>query len=120
MQPMLNIPLQRNGNVSGKLSVDYQENKSVDGALSLAGINIVFVNDKGAIRSVKTGEQGNYSISLPLGNYKVYPENRTLPLNTSFDSAPQSIAVVSEQNKQVGEIILKVKEKKVEIKRFKN
>lgn len=116
----LNIPLQRNGNVSGKLSVDYQENKSVDGALSLAGINIVFVNDKGAIRSVKTGEQGNYSISLPLGNYKVYPENRTLPLNTSFDSAPQSIAVVSEQNKQVGEIILKVKEKKVEIKRFKN
>lgn len=116
----LTIPLQRNGNVSGNVSVDYQENKSVDGALSLAGINIVFVNDKGMIRAVKTGDQGNYSISLPLGNYKVYPENRTLPLNTSFDSAPQSIAVMSEQNTQVGEIVLKVKEKKIEIKRFKN
>ena len=116
----LSIPLQRNGNVAGLVNVLFEENKSVETVISLAGINVSFVNDKGIVRSVKTGENGDYSINLPLGNYKVYPESSNLPLNTAYVSPPKSITVSNGQTIKVETITLKVKERKVEIKRFKN
>jgi hypothetical protein len=117
---ILAIPLQRNGNVAGMVNVLYEENKSVETVISLAEINVSFVNDKGIIRSVKTGEKGDYSINLPLGNYKVYPESKNLPLNTAYVLPPKSITVSNGQTTKVETITLKVKERKVEIKRFKN
>lgn len=116
----LSIPLHRSGNVTGSWKVIYDKHKSVDGLISLAGMAMNFQDDKGKIRVVRTDPTGSFSIYLPVGKYKLLPDQSQLPQNTIYGGMAVEVSVTPEGNTVVPVMLLNVKEKKVEIKRFKS
>lgn len=114
------IPMEKSGNVTGKISINFNELKSRQIDASLAGFNILAKNKDGKIGAVRTGEDGSYSIYLPEGNYEVYPDTTQFPSHIYFDGAHLQVLVKSGVNTIIPIISLTVKEKKIEIKHFKN
>ncbi|UKT62970.1 hypothetical protein [Pedobacter mucosus] len=114
------IALEKSGNVTGKIAINYNELKSLQVDPSLSGFTILVKNKEGKISAVKTGEDGNYSIYLPEGNYEVYPDVTQFPAHIYFDGPHLEVVVKSANNTIIPTINLKVKEKRIEIKRFKN
>lgn len=116
----INVPMQKSGNVTGRIAINFNETRSLQIDPSLAGINILIKGKDGMIRAVKTGEDGDYSVYLPEGDYQAYPDVMHLPEHVYFDGEPTLFTVKSAIATIIPTITLKVKEKKIEIKRFKN
>lgn len=116
----ISIAMQKSGNAVGKISITLDEQKSLAVNTSLAGITLLVRSSDGTVRTVKTGEAGQYSIYLPEGEYQIYPDNTLLPENVYYDGKNATVAVFAGVETNIPTLILKVREKKVEIKRFKN
>jgi len=116
----LQVAMQKSGNVSGKISIIYDENRSQEITQTLSGFNIFLKAKDGAVRNVKTGAEGEYSIYLPEGTYQVFPDLAHLPEHIYFDGAYPEITVKAGIGITIPTLTFKVKEKKIEIKRYKN
>jgi len=116
----INVPMQKSGNVTGRIVINFNENKSLQFNPSLAGISLLIKGKDGMIRAVKTGEDGDYSVYLPEGTYQAYPDVMRLPEHIYFDGEPVQITVKSATATTVTNITLKVREKKIEVKHFKS
>lgn len=116
----INIAMQKSGNAVGKIAIDFDNQKSLQTNASLSGITLLVQGSNGSFQSVKTGEAGQYSLHLPEGNYQIYPDNTQLPENVYYDGKNAEISVTAGTETTIPTLILKVREKKIEIKRFKN
>jgi hypothetical protein len=114
------LAMQKSGNAVGKIAISIDEQKSLQTNASLSGITLLVRSSDGTVRTVKTGEGGQYSLYLPEGTYQIYPDNTQLPENIYYEGANAEVAVVAGNESLIPTLTLKVRQKKVEIKRFKN
>jgi hypothetical protein len=115
----LQIPLRQTGTVSGKISYEFDELLSYSTLKELAGQTITAINEEGKTFEGKTDDNGQFMLYLPTGKYTM-----------TVSSASSQIAVIPVGNNhqplvvKPGEIIngadfiLKVKQRKIEIKKF--
>lgn len=114
----MDIALQKVGFVKGAIKIDFDANLSVEANLNLDGYRVIAENKEGGIFETKTTETGGFSFNLPKGTYIFYIDTESIPTNISIDSNQQSGTVEVEQTILLDSFILKVKERKVEVKRF--
>ncbi|QBQ40079.1 hypothetical protein [Sphingobacterium psychroaquaticum] len=114
----VDIALQKVGFVKGAIKIDFDANLSVEANLNLDGYRVIAENKEGGIFETKTTETGGFSFNLPKGTYIFYIDTESIPTNISIDSNQQSGTVEVEQTILLDSFILKVKERKVEVKRF--
>jgi hypothetical protein len=115
----LQIPLRQTGTVTGKIAYEFDELLSYSTLKELAGQTIAATNEEGKIFEAKTDDNGQFMLYLPTGKYTM-----------TVSSASSQIQIIPVGNNhqplevKPGEIIngtdftLKVKQRKIEIKKF--
>ncbi len=78
---------------------------------------MVFQNNNFKTFVFYTNERGEYSVNLPIGHYKVFIDSNGLQKNVYVEDS-QVIDVAEGKTTVLDNFILKVKERKVEVKRF--
>ncbi|WP_260258688.1 hypothetical protein [Elizabethkingia miricola] len=113
----LTIPLQKTSMVKGK--VQYQETTKTQYEVIevLSGLPVVFQNNQFKNFVFYTNERGEYSAYLPVGHYKVFIDGNALQKNV-YVEANQTADIAEGNTSELKPFILKVKERKVEVKRF--
>jgi hypothetical protein len=115
----LQIPLRLTGTVSGKITYEFNEILSLSSSKELAGQTITAVNQEGKSFEAKTDDNGQYMLYLPTGKYTL----------TVSSAASQIEVILTGKNKHPMEVssgqiltsidfTLKVKQRKVDIKKF--
>ena len=84
----------------------------------LAGIPIIFKNKLNKTFKFYTNATGEYTAYLPLGNYEIFINNSILPQYVYIDDNLQRTTAEEGVAKVLNPFILKVKEKKVQVKKF--
>lgn len=111
------VPLQKTSTVKGKLQYQETTRTQYEVAEELAGIPVVFQNNNFKTFVFYTNERGEYSVNLPIGHYKVFIDSNGLQKNVYVEDS-QVIDVAEGKTTVLDNFILKVKERKVEVKRF--
>ncbi|MDE5448642.1 carboxypeptidase-like regulatory domain-containing protein, partial [Elizabethkingia meningoseptica] len=111
------VPLQKTSTVKGKLQYQETTKTQYEVAEELAGIPVVFQNNNFKTFVFYTNERGEYSVNLPIGHYKVFIDSNGLQKNVYVEDS-QVIDVAEGKTTVLDNFILKVKERKVEVKRF--
>jgi hypothetical protein len=84
----------------------------------MAGIPVIFKNAFGKNFTFYTNATGEYIAYLPLGTYTVSVETTVLQKNVYIDDNLQTASAVEGTTSTLENFLLKVKEKKVEVKKF--
>lgn len=116
----LNIPMQLTGVVRGKIKFDNPTKLSYQVSSNLYGFQLSFTNEKGKIYSVKTNDRGEYTAFLPVGNYIINIDQDSLPQHVYVETYQNKITIQQEKNIELQVILLKIKNREVNIKRFGN
>ncbi|MBW3517587.1 hypothetical protein [Flavobacterium sp. NKUCC04_CG] len=112
------IPLQETGNLRGKFEYVFSQNLQFEVTGNRSGLGVILKNQQGKVFDFKTNDQGEFMAYLPLGTYEITVDHSLLPKNVYTEETSRKL-VISKGNSQIIEpIILKVKERKVDIKRF--
>ncbi len=114
------IPLQETGNLRGKFEYIFSEHLQYEVSGNLSGLAVILKNQQGKVFTFKTNEQGEYLAYLPLGAYEMTVDHSQLPKNVYTEETSRTIKVSKGNSQIIEPIILKVKERKVDIKRFGN
>lgn len=114
----LNVPLQKTGKVIGKLNYHYDERTSMEFSEKHGGLRVWVTNCNGDKIEALTNSLGNFTLFVPVGNYEFAIDENSLPKNVYTELEPMQIDVVEGKPVEIPEIELKVKQRKVEIKRF--
>ncbi|SFW25741.1 hypothetical protein SAMN02927921_00765 [Sinomicrobium oceani] len=112
------VPLHRNGTVSGKIRYDFDAHKSVDIKWKGAGITFDIYQDGQWIQRVTTDDSGSFMAFLPTGKYSVRLRTDSLPEDSSCADPTQEIEVISGKITALPAYIIQVRKKKVQVKRF--
>ncbi|MDV4101476.1 hypothetical protein CMT19_10530 [Elizabethkingia anophelis] len=113
----LTIPLQKTSMVKGKVQYQEATKTQYDVIEVLSGLPVVFQNSQFKNFVFYTNERGEYSAYLPVGHYKVFVDGNALQKNV-YVEASQSVDIAEGNTSMLKPFILKVKERKVEVKRF--
>ena len=114
----LAIPMQLTGVVRGKIEYESISKLEYQVSANLFGFTLIFTNENGQTFSVKTNDRGEYTAFLPVGNYTFYIAESSLPEHVFAKVYLNKITIQKEQNIEYEPLILKIKERKVNIKRF--
>lgn len=114
----LSIPLQETGNVRGKFEYIYDAKLQYEVSGVRSGLAVTLTNQQGQIFTFKTNDQGEFIAYLPIGIYQLQIDLSQLPKNVYTEEESRSIIVSKGQSQIIDPLILKVKERKIEIKRF--
>lgn len=111
------IPLQKTERVRGRVRYEYDERTSVDFILRLAGVEFTLTGN-GLNRKVLTNAEGKFTVFVPAGDYELVMDKSGLPdqVNTSFEK--EKIRIEPSQTLELPDVILKVEQRKIEVKRF--
>ena len=116
----LSIPLHQSGKMQGKVSFAYNATKVVDFQHRASGISFSIMKDNQLVKKVYTDDDGKYLSFLPIGNYVITIDEKSLPANTFCETISYEIALKAGEIVVVPEFIIKVKEKKINTKKFSN
>ncbi|WP_313376481.1 carboxypeptidase-like regulatory domain-containing protein [Chishuiella sp.] len=114
----LNIPMQLTGIVKGKLKYDTPSKLAYQVSSNLFGFQLTFTNDNGKVYTIKTNDRGEYTAFLPVGNYTIKVDEDTLPQHVYIENYQNKIKVQQEKTIDLEVILLKIKNREVNIKRF--
>ncbi|MBW8522894.1 hypothetical protein K0U91_15395 [Chryseobacterium chendengshani] len=114
------IPLHQNGSLKGKVSFDYNVKTAVDFERRGSGITFSILKDDQPVQKIFTDDEGNFSSFLPTGDYTVVLSESSLPNNTFSEIKTQKIQITAGKISTVPDFIIKVKEKKINTKKFGN
>lgn len=114
----LDIPLQETGRVAGEFVYNYDERLSEEVNSQLGGLRVWLLNDEGNRISALSNTLGQFTVFAPLGEYVIQVDEDSLPDNVFTEFTPQKINIEKGEASSVPTIELKVKQKKVEVKRF--
>lgn len=112
------IPMQLTGMIRGKVNLETTSELEYKTTNNLTGLTLVFVHENGQKYEVKTNDRGDYNSYLPIGNYTFTILENTLPPHVYPKVFQHKVTIESEKNTAYEPIILKVKQKRVNIKRF--
>lgn len=114
----LDIPLQETGRVTGGFAYNYDERLSEEVSNQLGGLRVWLLNEEGNRISTLSNTLGQFTVFAPIGEYIIQVDEDSLPDNVFTEYTPQKINVEKGGVSSVPIIELKVKQKKVEVKRF--
>ncbi|WP_246012470.1 hypothetical protein [Chryseobacterium salivictor] len=114
----LTLPLEKTTIMRGKIVYEKTSKTQYEVQEHLAGIPVLFRNTSGKIFTFYTNAAGEYTAYIPLGTYHVSLESQVLQKNVYVDKNIESAVAEQGVVKILENILLKVKEKKVEVKKF--
>ena len=114
------IPMQLTGVVRGKIEYELTSKLEYQVSSNLFGFTLIFTNNNGQAFTIKTNDRGEYTAFLPVGDYSFYISENSLPEHVFAKKYLNKVTLKQEENIQYEPLILKIKERKVNIKRFGN
>jgi len=114
----LNVPLQRTGKVTGKLYYKYDARLSEEFAEKYGGLRMWATATDGRKIEALTNANGEFTLFLPVGEYEISVDANSLTKNVYTDFEPQTVQVVADGTTVIPAIELKIKQRKIEVKRF--
>ena len=114
----LQIPLQRTGKVTGKLYYNYDARLSEEFAEKYGGLRMWATATDGRKIEALTNANGEFTLFLPVGEYEISVDANSLTKNVYTDFEPQTVTVVADKTTEMPAIELKIKQRKIEVKRF--
>lgn len=116
----LSIPLHQSGKMEGKVSFAYNTRTAVGFEHRGSGISFSILKDNQLVQKVYTDDDGKFICFLPTANYVITIDEKSLPANTFCENQSYEIAVKAGTIAVVPEFVIKVKEKKINTKKFFN
>ncbi len=112
------LPLEKTSVVRG--IIKYQQTSKIQYEVQeiLAGIPVIFENNQGKTFTFYTNAAGAYTAYVPLGTYRVSVDTKVLQKNVYLDDNEQTTTAEAGKTQDLETFLLKVKEKKVEVKKF--
>lgn len=115
---LLNIPLQETGKVTGNFEYNYDQRTSEEINDQISGLRVWLIDKDGNRISALSNTDGEFTLFAPIGEYTLQVDDSSLPNNVYTDFKAQDIRISKEKSLTVPTIELKVKQKKIEVKRF--
>lgn len=116
----LSIPLHQSGKMEGKVSFAYNSTTAVGFEHRGSGISFSILKDNQLVQKVFTNDDGKFISFLPTANYVITIDEKSLPTNTFCEIKSREVALKAGEIVVVPEFVIKVKEKKVNTKKFFN
>jgi hypothetical protein len=115
----LQVPLRQTGTVSGKVAYEFDELLSYATLKELAGQTITATNEEGKIFEAKTDDNGQFLLYLPTGKYTMTVSSASSQIEViPAGNNHQPLVVNSGEILNRADFTLKVKQRKIEIKKF--
>ncbi len=114
----LTLALAETGRISGQLRYDTYNKNQYEVLSVLSGIPVLFKYQNKRIFTFYTDEKGKFNAYVPLGKYEVHVDSDALQQHVYVDTPPQRIEAKKNEISRLPTTILKIRERKVEIKRF--
>ena len=114
------IPLHQSGKMEGKVTFAYNATKVVDFEHRGSGISFSIMKNNQLLQKTFTDDDGKFIAFLPTGNYVITLDEKSLPANTFCETNSYTVELKAGQIFAVPEFIIKVKEKKINTKKFNN
>jgi hypothetical protein len=115
----LQVPLRQTGTVSGKIAYEFDELLSYSTLKELAGQTITATNEEGKIFEAKTDDNGQFILYLPTGKYTMTVSSASSQIEViPVGNNHQPLMVKSGEIFNGADFTLKVKQRKIEIKKF--
>lgn len=112
------IPLHQSGTASGKVRYDVDMKKAVDFEPKMGGIVFNVTEGEKFIQRISTNDEGEFLLFLPTGQYQVSLVKSSLPTNAYCEESIRNFTVEAGKITSIQKFIIKVREKKVNIKKF--
>lgn len=114
----LEVPLQRTGKVTGRLFYKYDARMSEEFAEKYGGLRMWATATNGKKIEALTNANGEFTLFLPVGEYELSVDANSLTKNVYTDFESLTVKVVADKTTEIPAIELKIKQRKVEVKRF--
>src|SRR5690606_13969375 len=115
-EAFVTIALKKTSVVQGV--IEYQQTTKTQYEVQeiLAGIPILFKNQLGKTFTFYTNAKGEYTAYVPVGTYEISVESSVLQKNVYIDDNLQSVIAEEGKVSTLEKFLLKVREKRVEVK----
>lgn len=115
----LQIPLRQTGTVSGKIAYEFDEVRSYATLKELAGQTITATNEEGKVFETRTDDNGQFMLYLPTGKYTMTVSSASSQIEViPVGNNHQPLVVAPGKIINGADFTLKVKQRKIEIKKF--
>ncbi len=114
----LDVPLQRTGKVAGKIYYNYDVRISEVFAEKYGGLRIWATATNGNKIEALTNANGEFTLFLPVGEYVISVDANSLTKNVYSDFEPLTVKVKANETTDISAIELKIKQRKIEVKKF--
>lgn len=114
----IDIGLQRSGMLQGRITIEYDPRLNLAANTDLDGYVITAKNHTGRITQSRSNAQGEFLLFLPTGTYTIGLNEQDFPENIFADTIQHEVQIESGKLNEIPAFILKVQERKIEVKRF--
>ncbi len=114
----IEIPLQKSGTISGKIVFNFDPRLSLEVNTGLEGYTVTAINQHGYTAQTRTDGSGSFLLFLPEGEYTISLHEHEFPVNVYTEIREQHIVLEPGKINELPPFELKVRERKIEVKRF--
>lgn len=114
------IPLHQSGKLEGKIRFVYNTKTAVDFNHRGSGISLGVWKGNTLVQKIYTDDSGNFTSFLPTGSYTITLDEKSLPSNTYCELKNHEVVLKVGELVSTPDFIIKVKEKKINTKKFSN
>lgn len=116
----VSIPLQQTGTIIGLVTLIYDKNKSKDTDFSKNGFRFIIKNKENEVvsQSIISDEEGRFVFFIPPGEYVIYIDSKSLPVDMEALDTSFPVTVQSMKRTTLPDFRVKVKNKTINIKKF--
>lgn len=112
------IPLHQSGTAAGKIKYDYDIYKILDFEPKMNGIVFNIYQNEKFLQRISTNDEGEFILFLPTGDYQISLNANSLPKNAFCEEKAQSFTIKAGVITNIPKFVIKVQEKKINIKKF--
>lgn len=114
----VSIPLHQSGTASGKIKYDYDVKTVLDFEPKIGGIVFNISRNGKFIQRISTNDNGEFVLFLPKGDYQISLNENSLATNTYCEDAIRNFSVEAGKIIQIPKFVIKVQQKRINIKQF--
>ncbi len=112
------IPLYQSGTATGKIQYDFDSKTVLDFEPKTGGIVFNVSQNGKFIQRISTNDEGEFVLFLPTGTYQISLNENSLAANTFCEETIFNFEIKAGKTTPIQKFIIKVKEKKINIKKF--
>lgn len=112
------IALQRSGTLRGSIIIQYDPRLNLEANTNLEGYTITASNQAGYITRTRSDSNGSFLLFLPEGEYIISLNEQEFPANIYTELREQKLLLEPGKINELPPFELKVRERKIEVKRF--